>query len=175
MSVYPMTIQTESMDHKGGTKSYHFMIISNALGKSVYVNRWGKKGAFGQFQVQTFDTFSAAQTAKNKKRADRRSSGYHSIEADTHDQVFNADDLRKFLGRGYGPQFGPDNLLHLDPDYDVTGVRGAKVDYDENGNKIDSAKRVDPAILEQARQREAEEKKRQEEAVYSANPLFGMF
>lgn len=175
MSVYPMTIYTESMDHKGGTKSYHFMIIANAQGKSVLVNRWGKTGAFGQFQVQTFEKFSEATAAKSKKRADRRNNGYQIGNVDKQDQIFDADGLRKFLGHGYGPQFGPDNLLHLDPEYDVTGVRGAKVDYDADGNKIDNAKRVDRAAIEEAQRREREEQQAREQVQYSANPNFGLF
>lgn len=178
MSAYPMTVHTESLDHSGGSKSFHLMQIDANDGRSVFVSRWGKTGAFGQFKVERFENRPEARRAWDKKRNEKRGGGYRP-GATNMVVAENEADLRRILGVGYLSTFGPDNLRHLDPHFNVTGVRGAKVDYDENGEKVDTAKRVDPRLLREAAERERQEKEAQaaaqRAATYNDDPLFGLF
>lgn len=174
MSVYPMHVLKETLNHKGGTKSFHLMEIVNAKGNAVLITRWGKTGTFGQFDVKSFTDGDNCKKAYSKKRAEKTKKGYMPTPSDM-DIVQSEQELRLLLGVGYLSRFGADNLRVLDPNADTTGIRGPSVDYDEDGNKVDNAKRIDAKLMELAKEREAEEQRKREEEAYASNPMFGLF
>lgn len=175
MSAYPIEVFTETLDHKGGTKSYHFLVLQASTGQALVVFRFGKTGAFGQFMVEQHPNITSASKAHQKKRKEKISGGYQPKVADSK-MLHSAEELRKFLGVAYLPQFGPENLKFLDPDFDVKGVKSPKVDgWDENGNKIDSAKRADLSSYEEQQRLEREAAEKAEYERMAAHPNFGLF
>lgn len=174
--IYPMRIETCDLDHKGQTKAYHLVMILSANGNSIVINRWGKIGVFGDVQVMKYSTCLAAEVAFSKKIKEKKGRGYGEVSGK---EVFaaNATELRAAIGRILMTKIGASNLLHLDPDFDVSGFKHETdaVAYDEEGRKIDSARRSDHEAWERA-----VKEKQQAEADLAAKemqslPTFGMF
>lgn len=177
MSVYPISVHTVSMDHKGGTKSYHLVRLVTNDGKSVVVNRWGKKGVFGDIKVHHFRSGEerVGVNAFDKKYREKTSNGYETVR---DDEVYPKDEteLRRALGRTLFIALGATTVSFIDPDIDVSGLRDAKrADYDEDGYKVDNALRVDPREIE--RQLEAQKRAEAEAAAAEMKvlPTFGLF
>lgn len=161
-----------SLDHRGGTKSYHLAWIScEETGKSILMKRWGKKGAFGQLQVLTFGNSLGAWHAAQQMIGEKRRGGYEVVSESS------ADNTRQTLGMFFGPAvwngFGAENIEFLDADIDTSGMKRAApaATRDENDRFTPTAPRhvvPDPDVI---RREELERVRREQEA----NPLFGMF
>lgn len=183
MSVYPISIEEISLHHKGGTKAYHLIILASENGKSVVVYRYGKIGVFGQMIIERYDTVLAGENAFHKKLREKQNGGYGLIAMPTRSSVLlDAAELKQRLGRALAPVFGPDNYLHLDPDFDIAGVKSSRPEYDEDGAKIDATRVFNQSIIQKALkdQKIAEDEKNRAEieantAAMIKLPTYGMF
>lgn len=173
MSVYPITSKTISYDHQGGTKSYHLHLIQAANGNCVVINRWGKTGAIGEMKIEMFDSPVKAQRAFDKKETEKTRKGYRQNGPAREATAKDASEIVKAVGNVYFNKMGATAVQHLDPAFDTSGMR--EVDspqWDEDGNKLDSSRKVDPAAVRAAQL--AAEKEAAEKA-YSENDLYGRF
>lgn len=174
MSVYPIEITRVHMPHKGGSKEYFVTEVLNSKGKALVIFRWGKVGGFGDIHTEMHDSFNAATKAVKKKISSKRSGGYEMKEED-HFTCKDEGDVRRVLGRVMS-KVGKEAMLHIDPDFEVSGMQpGRAPQYDEDGYKVDNARRIDPRVLEEnlrlQREREAEEERLRNESI----PNFGLF
>jgi len=172
MSTYPITVLSQHFNHQGGTKSYHVSLISTNDGRYVVVNRWGRTGELGQLKAEIHQTKSQAETAFNTKVKEKTRGGYRFNNELVKDAA-NAQELVKIIGLGVFNKMGAAAISHLDPAIDTSRMRQADPPtVDENGNKIDTARRVDisKAVEEQRRADQAAA-----EAALKSNPIFGMF
>ncbi|PZR92079.1 MAG: hypothetical protein DI537_14735 [Stutzerimonas stutzeri] len=175
MATYPIKVSSLSLDHKGGTKSYHIYVIENSDGRSVFVNRWGKSNTFGELQTKQFlDTAAAWKEFQGKEQTKVRN-GYSPKSGM---KVQTCDDLAQFkaaLGIQLFNKIGKEALEHVDPAIDTTGMRSAeppKTDDGELKHVRDTARKADiSAALAAQREKEQAEV----EAAYADNPLYGRF
>lgn len=161
-----------TLDHKGGTKSYHLAWIScDETGKSILMKRWGKKSSFGQLQVLTYSTVNGARSAAVSLITEKRRGGYDVVSEVT------TDNTRRTLGEFFGPvvwnAFGAENIEFLDADIDTAGMKRAAPapTRDENDRPIPVTPRFVQPDPEVVRRQELERLRKEQEA----NPLFGMF
>lgn len=120
-----ISIRKVSLRHRSGTKEYHLLLIQNGhTGTGVLVNRWGKAGAWGQMKTEKGSTNDCAKNYSAKLH-EKESRGYN-IYSDKHENFSDAESAKGFIGVTYWPQIGPDNLLHVFPGIDVSGVREVK-------------------------------------------------
>lgn len=173
MSVYPITSRTITLNHQGGTKSYHLHLIQAASGNCVVINRWGKTGALGEMKIETFDSPIKAQRAFDRKETEKTRKGYRQDTPARETTAKDSSELVKAVGNVYFNKMGAAAVQHLDPGFDTTGMRQLDgPNWDEDGNKLDSARKVDPATIRAAQiaaEKEAAEK------AYHANDLYGRF
>lgn len=174
MSVYPIKVHTISLDHRGGTKSYHLHMIQAANGNCVFIKRWGKTGVFGECKIETFDSPIKAQKAWDSKERAELNKGYSQTGPVVEKVARDQSELVAAIGRNTFNKLGPAAVKHLDPSFDTTGMREAEdPQYDEEtGRKIDTSRKMDLAELmaEQKRQEEAERQR-----TYESNDLYGRF
>lgn len=180
--VYPIQIESVSLDHSGGTKSYHAKKLVAQSGKSLVIFRWGKTGTFGDIQVFEFDTASEADKAFEKKLASKMSNGY-AISPRHDPKPVKADDfeeLRALMGRAMMSKIGASNLKYIDPTADTTGMREVELP------RLDEEGRINwEAVTERSLRLEEEKRKAREEiaareraeaeSAYSNNPIWGAF
>jgi predicted DNA-binding WGR domain protein len=174
MSVYPIKMRTISLDHRGGTKSYHLMMIEAANGNCVVVNRWGKTGVFGEMKVETFDSPVKAQKAWDKKEREKTGKGYSQTGSTREAIASEQSELSRTIGLSTFNKMGASAVKHLDPSFDTTGMREADpAQYDEEtGAKIDTSRKADLSnLIQEQKQREAENAAR----AYAENDLYGRF
>lgn len=120
-----ITIRKLSMQHRGGTKEYHLLLVANSEnGKGLLVSRWGKTGAWGQMKTEK-GTESDATRAFHAKFDEKSTRGYRTT-ADKTDGVHTYEEAAKIIGMTYWPQLGAHNLEHVFPGVDTAGVREAK-------------------------------------------------
>jgi predicted DNA-binding WGR domain protein len=174
MSVYPIKTRSISLDHQGGTKSYHLHMIEAANGHCVVINRWGKTGAFGEVDIKTFDSPVKANRAFDKKENEKTRKGYSQVGSTRETTAADASELVKAVGMAVFNKMGAAAVKHLDPTFDTTGMREADPpQYDEEtGRKLDTARRAN--LDELMRQQKAAEEAAVLEA-YAANDLYGRF
>ncbi|WP_168342099.1 WGR domain-containing protein [Rhizobium leguminosarum] len=174
MSVYPIKVHSISLDHRGGTKSYHLMMIRAANGNTVVVYRWGKTGVFGEVKIETYDGPIKAQKGWDKKEREKTNNGYSQTGPAVEKTANDASELMAAIGRNMFAKLGASNVKHLDPSFDTNGMREADdPQYDEEtGKKLDTARRMDlAALLEEQKLKEAAEIA----AAYEVNDLYGRF
>ncbi|UIN38314.1 WGR domain-containing protein [Methylobacterium oryzae] len=139
MPVYPIALRKKSMLHRQGTKEYHQVLIVNGEGRAVVIQRWGKKNAEGQMRVDAFHHSDAAVAEFESKDRDKKRNGYeHDPARDTIVQCDDEADFRKKLGILYLSKLGPDNLEHIAPGADTTGVRtpDPQPEFDRDGKIV---------------------------------------
>lgn len=174
MSAYPMQVRSVSMDHTGGTKSYHLLLVTTADGRSLFVSRWGKTGAFGEMKPETFPTSAGGEKAWDKKERQKASGGYRQHGAVRVEAVNDAGDLRRAIGIGVWGKVGAAALKHLDPSLDTSGMREADpVRVNEDGTFNANTSRNADLSAQIAAEKEAQ--RIESENVLRANPLFGKF
>lgn len=172
MSAYPMIVRSVSMDHRGGTKSYHLMLAAAANGNAIFVSRWGKKGAIGEMKVETFTSLAAAEKAWDKKERAKASNGYSQAGRLREEVAQNVAELRSKMGLPVWTKVGK-NVSHLDPTIDVSGMRETDdPGYDEDGRKLDNSRKADLSAQIEA-QKAAE--RAESEKILAAHPNFGRF
>ncbi|MGV1754804.1 WGR domain-containing protein [Agrobacterium sp. CG674] len=172
---YPIKVYSQSYDHANGTKSYHLMMIEASNGHCVFINRWGKKGTFGEMQVQTFATPKAAWKAYEKKETAKTRSGYAPLGSQRTNEATDAKTLGAAIGMVVLNKMGASNIKHLDPDYNTAGMR--EVDpprTDEETGKLvgDTSRKADIAAQLEA---EREERRKEAAMAYDDNEEFGIF
>lgn len=165
------TLRT-SLDHKGGTKAYHLILIKTPDGRGMLIRRFGKVGQFGDVMVEQFPTSAAAEKAfeklYNEKTSGRK--GYFQKTHEESDEDF--DGLQKILGRPLWAKLGPSDIKFLNDDADVSGVRERDPNrYDEDGNWLGNP---EPRKADIAAEIEASKQQRLEE-LRQKNPLYGRF
>jgi len=172
VSTYPIKVHSQSFDHRGGTKSYHLMLIETADNRAVFINRWGKKGQFGELQVKEFADVGAAWKEYERKERDKTRNGY-APEGPPRDTVANvSSELAKTIGLAVFNKMGAKAVKHLDPSFDTTGMREAEPNrLDEDGRLTGADK---PRTADVSEQLKADRERELKEA-YENNPLFGAF
>nr|AJW30269.1 hypothetical protein pLM21S1_p151 [Sinorhizobium sp. LM21] len=174
MSIYPIKSRTITLDHRGGTKSYHLVLIEAANGNCVVINRWGKTGAFGEMKVETFDSPIKAQKAWDKKEREKTGKGYAQKGGTRERSVAETSELPKIVDAMTFNKMGASAVKHLDPFFDTSGMREADdPQYDEEtGAKLDTARKADLSdAIEAKRIADAEKAAR----AYDDNDLYGRF
>jgi predicted DNA-binding WGR domain protein len=174
MTAYPIHVSIIKLLHKGGTKEYTAYEISSKY-TGVAVFRFGKVGAFGQLKVETYTKPAGSEAAVIKKLKEKASGGY--VESDIKEfSANNEAELRSIIGRVMITKIGKAALLHVDPDFNVAGIPELReAEYDEDGHKVDVAKRFDPIALEQARVRDLALREEEDRKRNSSIPNFGLF
>lgn len=185
MSVYPINRVMVSLDHKGGTKSYHLMLLSAASGASVVIFRWGKTGQFGEMQVHCFKTLSEAEKEFEKKLRSKQSGGYFVTSDIKEKSALNDQQLRQIVGLPIFAKMGAAAIKHLDPGFDTSGMREADPPrFSEDGENLESERRAKEAAdlrvkhkeeMERLEQERRDREEAERRAVYGANPIFGAF
>lgn len=125
MSVFPIAIRKKSMLHQQGTKEYHQVLVVTGDNRGMLMQRWGKKGAWGQMSTEVFRDVGQATAAFENKDREKRSgrSGYrHDPARDTIVECNDEAEFRAKLGRQYFFQAGANNLDFIVPGIDTTGV-----------------------------------------------------
>ncbi|MER9176288.1 WGR domain-containing protein [Mesorhizobium sp. M0955] len=178
MSSYPIKASRVSLDHHGGTKSYHIILVETADGLGLLVKRWGKTGQFGDMKSESYATYREAEKAFERVFNEKTRKGYavtgKTVEATANDQ----HELPGLFGRLVWAKLDAGAIQHICPLMDVADRRQPDPPaFDEDGEFLGKPKPrlLSPQELEEARRLEAEEKKRQEQAGYASNPLYGMF
>jgi predicted DNA-binding WGR domain protein len=167
---YPMSISRASLDHRGGTKSYHLLQITNALGQSVFVSRWGKTGAFGDVKIERGSS-DAMSKAWLKKHSEKERGGYAVVSSENF-KAKDLDELIKWVGRPTWTKLSADDLKHLDSTIGTNGVREAEPPrFTESGDFVGvQARKVE--ITEEMKEQVKLEKFEQARA---RNPNYGRF
>jgi predicted DNA-binding WGR domain protein len=171
---YPIKTRSISLDHRGGTKSYHLMIIEAANGNAVFISRWGKTGQFGEMKVEEYDSPAKAMKAWEKKEREKTRNGYGQAGPAREGRADTSDEFPKAVSLSIFNKMGASAVKHLDPGFDTAGMREADpAQYDEEtGRKIDTARKAD--ISEALAAEKAASEKAAAEA-YADNPIFGRF
>jgi predicted DNA-binding WGR domain protein len=175
MSIYPITVKKESgrADSVSGGKEYHLVRISHGdEGRSIVINRWGKKGSWGVgFKVDRFQDMHDALVAYTDKWRDKLGKQYSDHFIDKTDVCGSEQSLRKALGP-YFFKMRPEDLEWICPGIDTTGVKpqadagGFQADEDGRGAWVDPKRRLveEPKPIEEPI-----------EARISENPNWGLF
>lgn len=125
MSVYPITISKTTMGYTYGRsdKQYHVLVLHNADGRAVLINRWGKRGSWGKLDVQQYNSDDEAYKTAQKLTGYKISSRGYTIEAENTVECNDARKLIDALGPQYYYNIGCEALKWLDPDISVSGVK----------------------------------------------------
>ncbi|MBA8881758.1 WGR domain-containing protein [Phyllobacterium myrsinacearum] len=178
MSVYPIDLKRVSLDHMGGTKSYHFILAMNAKGQSILIRRWGKVKSEGQYRFEKFADRANAERAFGKAMDERERKGY-AVVSQSETFAADKDSNMTAFGRMVWAKLPGDVVNFLDPAIDVTGRKAAPVNtMDEDFNRLPEQPRGMTYTSEQIAAAEEERKaeiERQKQSKYSANPNFGRF
>lgn len=137
MSTFPIKCQKLTMDHRGGTKSYHLLQLTNTDGEAILVKRWGKTGAFGQMDVRRGNAHDMASLWNAIHR--EKTSGLKGYEPGEI-KGFNAmteDELKKFVTVPLWTKLGADNIKHVIPEASAIGVKDPEViEWGEDGKPV---------------------------------------
>lgn len=173
MSTYPIKIVKKSLDHQGGTKSYHIVEVITADGRLMLVKRWGKKGSFGSIDVITGGATTSlgggATTSLGVRiLRDKQKRGYDEVD---HKEL-KANDLEEFK-RLMTPRLytslGANNIAYLIPDAETTGIKEPeKIEWEEDADGKRRLKQKAPMPLPSPPEPTIEEK-------IARNPLWGAF
>lgn len=99
MSFNPLKVTQWSLDHSGGTKSYHiYVILDEVTKRAMTVFRYGKTGAFGQLQFTHFDTLGKAERFADKKDSEKSGGGYRQTGISKVDSCATELALRTKIG-----------------------------------------------------------------------------
>lgn len=139
-SPYPMTVRKVRMSHSGGTKAYHFVLITTDGGPGMLLKRWGKVGVWGQMAFEHFHKSVDAAAAFRRQARERLTprKGY-AIEEDRSSAAKDQSELKRALGLQYWAKMGVANLEFLDPEIEAVGSRehrNPEVQFDDDGNII---------------------------------------
>lgn len=121
-SPFPIQIIKTHMLHRGGTKFYEILRVENAIGASMVIWRWGRKGTQGQHEIFTFDKPAKAVKAFNDKENERDKRGYSPVETKTITAADEAE-LKTKIGLGLFYKLGKDTVEFIAPGADTKGVR----------------------------------------------------
>lgn len=173
--VYPINVRSISLDHQGGTKSYHLYLIQNADGKAVVINRWGKTGQLGELKAETYDNVPNAERAFEKKESEKSRKGYRHVGVPKNASAANPGELARQIGIPIFNKMGAKAVNHLDPGYDTSKMRDAEPNrLNEDGRLTgdDAPRKADLSEdLAEMRKQEAAESA----AAYADNDLYGRF
>lgn len=174
---YPISADMWSLDHKGGTKSYHFLVLGNNDGHATVILRYGKTGTFGQFMVTNFTSLSEAQHFASKKADEKDTGGYQQTSESKRRIINNRAELATFIGGVNMSNYkkkNPNFLSYVDPvDPGADAVNEKAMQSEAALRNQEKAQRDFEAkakLEELLRQQDLAEK-----AVYANNPNFRRF
>lgn len=180
-STYPITVESQSFDHHGGTKSYHLVMIQTSDGRCLVVNRWGKKGAWGELEVKQFDTVPAALKRWDSKEREKTKRGYSPTTIRNKKVANDQSELTKAIGISLVNSIAPADVTFLDPTFDTSGMREPPANRTEDGElrhtkpaETRNAK-FDAEELERARLEKAAAAAAAAEQAYEQHENFGRF
>lgn len=184
-SIYPMQKGVVTLEHKGGTKAYRIVILSNASDRAVVLFLWGKIGLLSNSQVHLCASLAEANKLADKKISEKMRGGYEVVERDSK-KIEASEFLQRNVGMGNFAKLGATAIKHVDPNYDTGTMRAEPIpaSWGESGEDLDRQRHAQAArdlvAEKKARERaEAEERRLKEEAeraaAYKSNPLYGMF
>jgi predicted DNA-binding WGR domain protein len=177
---YPMEIWGVSLEHEKGTKAYDIKVVSSSAGPAIVIFRWGKVGVRGDILVKRFDTYTEAKSAAEAKKREKKTRGYDQTSISEAKVVNGRFSLVQAIGRPTLAKLDPDDITHIDPDFDTKGMRRREPPrLDEDGRLNQRALR-DKELREKEELRKfREEQRRKEEdeaeSFYRNNPLYGAF
>ncbi len=167
------TITKLTLEHRSGTKEYHLLLIENSLAqKSVLVNRWGKAGAWGQMKTERGTAYDMAQSYRTKLN-EKEGRGYRVVSSKPF-TASSVEEAKTMIGINYWAQIGADNLQHVFPGVDTTGVRESKpaVWKETPDGKYERDDKPEYSMPTEEDRREEERQKVEEQ---KQNPNWGMF
>ncbi|AMB48234.1 WGR domain-containing protein [Methylobacterium sp. AMS5] len=121
--VYPIAVRKLTMQHRTHEKDYHQVLICTNEGRSVVINRWGKRGAKGQMEIKRFGTIKEATAALESKNRDKQKGGYvHDRSKDNLVQCNDEAEFKKAVGTLYWFEMKSD-LVFLVPNIPTDGMK----------------------------------------------------
>lgn len=190
MSKYPMqavklVFRADSTGRrgKGFTKDYTFYAVVNKDGDGILIRKWGRTGAEGQIKVTKHADEEHLQHTLMQEQKQRGARDYYLDQSKETDNILSATELKMFLGRMVWPRTGADNLKHLDPDFDTTGIKDPRekvaVKHPDGSVTYEYLPKLDTKALkkrEEVAEQLAREKRREDnQHMMETNPTWGMF
>lgn len=173
MIVYPAEVYKVYLEHQGGTKFYELTRVVMGNEASLVIRRFGKVKTFGEVIVTRFSNLTAADKEFSKLFKEKTSGrkGY-KLSRDVEQDAVDLNELRILVGRGLFAKLSPEDLKHIDPAIDTSGVRDTdKPRYSEDGEYKGEHRRM-VEITEEMMERERQE---QVKELAKMNPLYGRF
>jgi predicted DNA-binding WGR domain protein len=164
-----------SLDHKGGTKSYHIYVIETADNRSVFVNRWGKTGQFGELQTKQFPDAGAAWKEFTSKEQTKTRNGYYPKTGTKTSTCNNLNEFKAALGVSMFNKIGKEALEHIDPTIDTSSMRSAEPPKTADGELRHVNDTTRKADVRDALAAQAKAEAEAVAAAYADNPMFGRF
>lgn len=123
MSVYPIVVRKITMQHRTHDKDYHQVLICTNEGRSVVINRWGKRGKDGQREHLMFDDAESALDAFLAKQETKQKDGYlYDVKKDSSKEVNDDAEFQKAIGPLYWFKMAS-HLQFLVPGIDMKGAK----------------------------------------------------
>jgi predicted DNA-binding WGR domain protein len=99
MTEFPILATKHTLDHSGGTKSFHLYVLHHkGSGRSLFITRWGKTGSFGQVKVEQHSTHVSATRAFDKKLEEKEKGGYRGVPLSNGKDCDDQPTLTNYLG-----------------------------------------------------------------------------
>jgi predicted DNA-binding WGR domain protein len=152
MTDFPITAIKHTLDHSGGTKSFHLYVLTHKdSGRSLFVTRWGKTGAFGQVKVEQHSTAISGSRAFDKKLEEKEKGGYRGTAIPNFVECPTQGNLTGYIG--------PQLTSTISPS-DWNWLKTGSEDKVLTAAQLEANKRQEDRLAEQAaaaeRKREAE-------------------
>jgi predicted DNA-binding WGR domain protein len=120
-AAFPITVVKQTLEHRTHEKDYHQVLIRRPDGRSLLVQRWGRRGSFGQMQVLALPDALSSDLAYREKLREKESRGYEPQPVRLF-TVATENELKKMLATVW-LKLGADNIKHLLPDASTDAVR----------------------------------------------------
>jgi predicted DNA-binding WGR domain protein len=121
--IYPVQIEKNWFDHRGGTKSYQIIGVFAQTGRALAIWRWGKTGHENQIQVFQFEDHKSARVALSRKANDRLKSGYEYRSNMAIDAASDVNLMAMKIGVSVFNRLGAHNVTWIDPSAPVASVK----------------------------------------------------
>lgn len=184
MTEFPIEAQKHTLDHSGGTKSFHLYILHHkGSGRSLFITRWGKTGAFGQVKVDQCADRNVATRAFDKKLEEKERGGYRGTAMDTPKDCADQGSLTGYIGAQLTSTISPSDWAWLKTG-DATSTTSRKLNPEDAAREQERQDRLkaqaDKAERDAQARRELEEKLRLEQEAERAKaqeqiPNWGRF
>jgi len=174
---YPVNITRVSLNHRGGTKSYHVYLVETAGGQAVFISRWGKTGQFGDLKVE-IGTPKKMASAYDSKLRQKRNGGYEAAAPQRVDAAGDWSGVVSILTPALVAKMGKEAIEAIDPAIDTSSIpsaRPARLDEEGRLTGDDAPRGVDPRSFAEAQERAKREAQEKERQAYANDPMYGAF